>query len=124
MTMIKFEYKKKRINSGDMRTPVVFYEYAPTKGPEPGEKEKRVLYECFAKVETVWAKDLEQAKATGTVEDLTIFIRDPRSDYRTNNKHYVEIDDIYYRGKRYNIKHVQPDLQNKDFIKIIAGLES
>ncbi|HEY4601257.1 MAG TPA: head-tail adaptor protein [Cerasibacillus sp.] len=122
--MIKFEFKKKRINSGDLRTPVVFYEYAPIKGPDPGEKEKRVLYECFAKVETVWAKDLEQAKTTGTVEDLTISIRDPRSDYRPNNKHYVEIDDIYYRGKRYNIKHVQPDLQNKDFIKVIAGVES
>lgn len=122
--MIKFEYKKPRVNNGDLRTPVIFYAYAPNTGPEPGESEKEILYRSWAKIDTVWAKDLEQAKATGTVEDLTITIRDPQSSYRPSNKHYVEIDDVYYEGKRYNVKHVQPDLNNKDFIKIIAGLKS
>lgn len=122
--MIKFEYKKPRVNNGDLRTPVIFYEYAPNQGPEPGESEKKELFKAWAKVDTVWAKDLEQAKATGTVEDVTITIRDPFDSYRPSNKHYVEIDDVYYKNKRYNIKHVQPDLNNKDFIKIIAGLKT
>lgn len=122
--MIKFEYKKPRVNNGDLRTPVIFYEYAPNNGPDPGETEKKELFKAWAKVDTVWAKDLEQAKATGTVEDLTITIRDPFDSYRPSNKHYVEIDDVYYKGKKYNVKHVQPDLNNKDFIKIIAGLKS
>lgn len=121
---MKFERRKIRVNNGDLRTPVIFYEYAPSTGPEPGESEKQILYKCWAKIDTVWAKDLEQAKASGTVEDLTLTIRDSQSTYRPSNKHYVEIDDLYYEGKHYNVNHVQPDLQNKDFIKVIARLKS
>ncbi|WP_062105216.1 head-tail adaptor protein [Bacillus niameyensis] len=121
--MIKFEYKKPRKNSGDFRTPVIFYEYVPNDGPEPGEKKRKVLYECMADIDRVWMKDLEQAKANGTIEDLTVTIRDPLSTYRPTNKHYIEIDDIDYRGKHYNVKSVQPDLTRRDFITIIAGLE-
>lgn len=122
--MIKFEYKKPRLNSGDLRTPVTFYEYAPNDGPEPGEVEKKVLYESMAKVDNVWLKDLEQAKSNGTVEDITITIRDPLDDYIPSNKHYISVDARGYRGKRFNIKTALPDPQNDAFITINAGLKS
>ncbi|ULM98807.1 head-tail adaptor protein [Peribacillus frigoritolerans] len=117
-----FKYKPPRVNSGDLRTPIIFYEYAPDKGPEPGESEKKVLHQAMAKVDHVWLKDMEMAKSNGTLSDITITIRDPQADYIPTNKHVLSIDDTRYRDKRYNIKHVQPDLQNKDFIKIVAGL--
>ncbi|GAA2706396.1 hypothetical protein GCM10009865_22610 [Aeromicrobium ponti] len=40
---LPFKYKPPRVNSGDLRTPVRFYEFAPNDGPEPGENEKRLL---------------------------------------------------------------------------------
>ncbi|MFD9626977.1 phage head-tail adapter protein, partial [Peribacillus muralis] len=66
--------------------------------------------------------DMEMAKSNGTLSDITITIRDPQADYIPTNKHILFIDNDMYQ-ERYNIKHVQPDLQNKEFIKIVAGLK-
>jgi len=120
--MQPFKYKPPRVNTGDLRTPITFYEYAANEGPEPGESEINTLYEAWSKIDNVWLKDLEIAKSNGTLSDITITIRDPQADYLPNNKHYLSIDAPEYRDKRYNVKHVQPDLQNKDFITIVAGL--
>lgn len=120
--MRKFEYKSPRVHSGELRTPVTFYEYAPNNGPEPGENEKRTLYNSWAKVDEMWLKDLEQAKTNGTMSDVTIIIRDPGREYIPTNKHYISIDDLHYKDYRYNIKHVQPDVLDRDFINVIAEL--
>ncbi|MGP9039814.1 phage head-tail adapter protein [Cytobacillus kochii] len=119
-----FKYKPPRVNTGDLRVPVKFYEYKPNDGPEPGEQIEKVLFECLAKVENVWMKDLEQAKTNGTVEDITITIRDPLDDYIPSNKHYVSVDARGYRDKDFNIKNNFPDPQNSSFIKVIAGITS
>jgi len=118
--MRKFEYKPPRLHSGELRTPVTFYEYVPNPGPEPGEEEKQILYECWAKVDQIWLKDMELAKSNGTTSDITIIIRDPMPDYIPLNKHYVSIDDLIYKDKRYNVYHVQPDVQDRSFINIVA----
>ena len=97
--MQPFKYKPPRVNTGDLRVPVKFYEYKPNDGPEPGEKVENILYECLAKVDNVWMKDLEQAKTNGTEEDITITIRDPLDDYIPTNKHYVSVDARGYRDK-------------------------
>lgn len=110
------------MNTGDLRTPVSFYEYAPNDGPEPGEQEKHVLFECFAEVQKVWLRDLEQAKANGTLEDITVRIRDPYGSFTPDNKHYIGVNDRNHFGKRYNIKSVQPDSRNNGFLIVIAGL--
>lgn len=122
--MRDFRYQSPRVHSGELRTPVTFYEYVPNEGPEPGDKRRNQLYKAWAKVDEVWLRDVELAKSNGTLSDVTIIIRDPQSDYMPNNKHYVEIDAPEYRGKHYNIKQAQPDLQNKQFINIIAELVS
>ncbi|WP_182200094.1 phage head-tail adapter protein [Paraliobacillus salinarum] len=120
--MRKFEYKPPRLHSGQLRTPTTFYEYAPNPGPEPGEQEKKPLYECMAKIDEVWLKDVERAKSNGTLSDITIVIRDPLQDFIPTDKHYIAIDHPQYIGKRYNVKHVQPDPQNSRFINVIAEL--
>lgn len=120
--MQPFKYKPPRVNTGDLCTPIMFYEYAANEGPEPGESEKNVLYQTWAAIDNVWLKDLEIAKANGTLADITIKIRDPQADYIPNNKHYLSIDAPEYHDKRFNVKHVQPDLQNRKFITIVAGL--
>lgn len=122
--MRNFEYKPPRVHSGELRTPVIFYEYVASDGPEPGTEKKQVLFKSWAKIDEVWLRDAELAKSNGTLSDITIIIRDPQGDYIPTNKHYVEIDAPEYKDKHYNIKEAQPDMQNKDFINVIAELRS
>ncbi|APC48292.1 phage head-tail adapter protein [Virgibacillus halodenitrificans] len=120
--MREFKYKPPRVHSGELRTPITFYEYKPNQGPEPGESEKNTLYNCMGKIDEVWLKDVELAKSNGTLSDITITIRDPLGDYIPTDKHYISIDHPQYKDNRYNVKHVQPDPQNNRFINIIGRL--
>lgn len=115
------KYERPRINAGDLRTPVVFYKYSPDSGPMPGESEDVTLYQCFAKVDEVWRKDLEQAKANGTLSDLTLTIRDPHGSYFPDTKHYLSIQARGFSADtRYRVKHVQSELQDQRYMKVIA----
>ena len=118
--MISATYKPPRLNNGDFRTKVEFYEYVPTDGPEAGEEVKNTLFVAFAKIDEVWMRDLELAKHNGTLSDLTISIRDPYKVYVPTNKHLLKIYEAEYEGVVYRIKQVQPALQSRDFVKIIA----
>lgn len=123
MNLISLD-KRKRVRVSDLRTRVTFYEYRPKKdSPYPDEMEYAKLYACWAKVDTVWLKDLETAKQNNTVSDVTLTIRDPRSSYLPTNKHFLKIDATEYKDFVYNVTSAQPDLQNRDFITIVASLK-
>lgn len=115
---------KKRLRVSDLRTRVEFYEYKPVNGPLPEEKEHKKIFSCWAKVDELWLKDLELAKQNGTTSDVTIIIRDPMDSYVPTNKHYLTIIDPMYKDIRYNIKHVQPDVQDRSFINIVAEVST
>jgi hypothetical protein len=118
--MWKNEYKPPRYRSGDFDTPVTFYEFEGKNGPLPGQEEKKVLFECLAKIDGVWLKDLELAKQNGTLSEITIIIRNPIGSYVPTNKHFLSVDEGVYKNGHYNIKHVQPDVQDHNFINIVA----
>ena len=122
--MISKTYAPPRISSGDFRTKVEFYEYEPVEGPEVGEEVKKTLFVAFAKIDEVWMRDLELAKYNGTVSDLTISIRDPFKVYVPTNKHLLKIYAAGYEQTVYKIKEVQPALQSRDIVKIIAEVKS
>lgn len=115
-------YKRPKRTAGDLRTPVAFYGYKPKPGPYPGESEEALLGKYWAAVDEVWAKDVEIAKSTGTLSDITLYIRDPQGDYLPSTIDYFEIDARGYFGKRYRIRDVSPDLQDKRLVRVIGGL--
>ncbi|MEK4922386.1 phage head-tail adapter protein [Cytobacillus sp. FSL R5-0569] len=123
---MKFNYKSPRTTSGNLNTPITFYRFTPNDGPEPGERKKEVIFNAFCSVDTVWMKDIEVAKANGTLTDLTIKIRDTQGEYVPSNEDYFTIESVYYKNgnepRYYNIESVKPDLANKDFIIIIGRL--
>lgn len=122
--MIEFEHRKTRVNNGDLRTPVIFYEYRPKKdSPYPDEFEYAVLYQCWAKVDRVWLRDLETAKQNNTISDVTLTIRDPLQEFMPTNKHFIKIESFDYEHLVYNVTSSQPDLQHRDFITIVASLK-
>lgn len=114
--------KRKTVSS--LRTPVTFYKFVPKEGLLPGEEEKEELFFSWAKVDSIWLKDMELAKQNGTTTDLTITIRDPMTDYIPEDGHYVSIDDLHYKDYRYKVKEVQPDVQDRQFINIVAERNS
>ncbi|MDY0396780.1 phage head-tail adapter protein [Virgibacillus halophilus] len=122
--MWKNEYKSPRYRSSDFDTPVIFYEYEEQSGPLPGQKEKKVLFKCLAKIEGIWLKDLERAKQNGTLSEATIIIRNPIGTYTPTNKHFLSVEVGIYQNDRYNIKHVQPDVKDPDFINIVAAVST
>lgn len=104
----------------DLNTPVSFYKYQAKEGLLPGVEEKEELFFSWAKVDSIWLKDLELAKQNGTQTDVTITIRDPQADYIPKDGHYISIDDLHYKDKRYKVTEVQPDVKDRRFINIIA----
>lgn len=106
-----------------MRTRVEFYEYKPVPGPYPDQVEKALVYWCWAKVDKVWTKDLEQAKANGTLSDVTLTIRDPYPTYMPSNKHFMKVCAREYESFVYNVSEATPDLQERDFYRIIGKLK-
>ncbi|MBC1458474.1 phage head-tail adapter protein [Listeria newyorkensis] len=122
--MKPFKYVSPKVHGGDLKTPVVFYEYKPHDSPEPGEEERKVLYKCFADVYNPSVKDLQILNNTSSVESITLNIRDPHEDYVATTKHYIEIDDFRYSGKRFNVKFAGPDLEKNNCLKIIAVVGS
>ncbi|HDI7369993.1 TPA: head-tail adaptor protein [Staphylococcus aureus] len=123
---MKKVFKKPRITTKRLNTRVHFYKYTENNGPEAGEKEEKeekLLYSCWASIDGVWLRELEQAISNGTQNDIKLYIRDPQGDYLPSEEHYLEIESRYFKN-RLNIKQVSPDLDNKDFIMIRGGYSS
>lgn len=121
--MQKNEYRKRRTHTGELRTPVVFYEYKPVQGPYPDQEEKEKVYSCWSRIDRVWMRDLEQAKQNNTVSDVTLTIRDPLQEFIPTNRHFLRIETYDYKHLVYNVTSSQPDLQHRDFITIVASLK-
>lgn len=119
---IKFSYKAPETNAGALRTPVTFYENAPSSGHAPGPREKKVLYDCFAEVYNPSMKDIQVMAVSGTKEAVTIRIRDTKGEYTPTNKHFVSVQDYRYIDKVFDVLDVRPDLQNNNFVTILLGL--
>lgn len=120
---MKQKYNPPKVHSGKLRTAVDFYEYGPS-GPEPGDYEKTSLFTCFAEVYNSSMKDLELLSTVETKEAVTITIRDTKGEYTVTNKHFVEIFDYRYTGKRFNVIDVRHDVTNNDFVTVVLGLKS
>ncbi len=50
---MKKVFKKPRITTKRLNTRVHFYKYTENNGPEAGEKEKKLLYSCWASIDGV-----------------------------------------------------------------------
>ncbi|HJE97456.1 MAG TPA: phage head-tail adapter protein [Ligilactobacillus acidipiscis] len=118
------KYQKPKIVTGDLNTPVTFFEYQPSDGPDPSEQEKKTLYSCMALVYNSSMKDREILNAKGAKEGVTIKIRDPHESYIPTNKNKVMINDFRYQNKVWEIQDVAFDFEDNAFLKIVLGVTS
>lgn len=119
--MINTKYVQKKTGSGELRTPVSFYAYAPSTGPEPTEEEFEKLFECFCEVYSASSKDLEiiTSKSVTAKTAVTIRIRDSFGEFYPSTEGYAELHDYRYNSMRFNIVDVRPDLVEQDFITVL-----
>lgn len=116
------KYEPPKVQSGSLRTPVVFFELTPAEGPEQGEDIKRVVHECFAEIYNPSMKDMEKLKTVNTKQAITINIRDTKGEYVPTNKDFVKIQDYRYKDITWNIVEVRPDFENNAFITLLLGV--
>lgn len=119
--MINPNYKKPKTGSGDLRTPVLFYEFVPHEGPEPGDEQKKVVFKTMCEAYNPSMKDLELLNSSNTKQALTILMRDPLKQFQPNNKSVVEVLDFSYAGLFWDVSSVSHDPNNHQFIKVILS---
>lgn len=127
---MKPQFNPNKTGSGELRTPVIFYEYVPDDSPFPTESELKPVYSCFAEPYNASMKDLEILNGTGAKKSVTINIRDTFGEYYPSTEHYVEVQDYRY-GKlvddvmvydRFNVIDVRPNLTNNDLITVLLAV--
>lgn len=79
------------------------------------------VFSCYARVDNVFLKDLEQAKANGSINDLTVIIRDTQGEFMPQDNMVFTIDGKTFSSKKYEVKSVQPFYQDGRFIAVIGA---
>lgn len=118
----QFEYQPPKVKTGDLRTPVKFYKYQASSGPEPGEEQEELVHSCFAEIYSPSMKDRDVLNTVSTERAVTINIRDTKGEYLPSNKDYVLIDDYRYKDLMWNIVEVRDDFANNAFITILLAV--
>ena len=117
---MKIPYKRRKVNSGDLRTPVTFYEQTPNDDGEPGNMPTVAVFDAWAQVYGASEKDRTYLSTNDKSEAVTIKIRDPGAEFVPRaDTQTVSIDDYRYQNKDWNIKNVRPDFENNEFIVIV-----
>ncbi|CQR24581.1 hypothetical protein BN1356_00925 [Streptococcus varani] len=112
---------RRETTNGDLRTPVVFYSATVKEGLDGRDTYYKEVFKSFASVYHPSMKDLEISGSKGTKASFTIKIRDPLSSYIPDNSHYVEIQDLRLRGKKWSIVDIRPSFDNRQFLTISLG---
>lgn len=73
------------------------------------------MFNCWASIENVWLKDIQQAKANNTETDLTITIRDPLNTFEIKNS-CSKILNGRFKDKIYDISLIQKIFKIQDLL--------
>ncbi|EHV5284079.1 hypothetical protein [Staphylococcus pseudintermedius] len=116
--MAQINYKRKKLQSGDFRTPATFHTYI-NRGPYPQEVELEQVYQCFVETYSPSIKDMEILDVAGHLTGLTMVMRDPLQSYQPRNEHVVKIEDYRLEVNTFNIKAVRLDTPERGFITLV-----
>lgn len=120
MRLAQMKFKNRKVQSGDMRTPVTFYQYV-NEGPYPDDFEEKTLYQCFSHTYAPSMKDQEVLGVYEASLGLTIVIRDPWQDYTPKTNHIVRVEDFRLEQQTFNVYEVRLDAPETGFITIVLG---
>lgn len=109
--------------SGDLRTPVTFYEQTPNDGWEPGNVPTKEVFQAWAQVYGASTKDNVILNSHSYTAGVTIKIRDTQGEFVPSpTKHTVYIDDYRYKDVQgWDIIDVRPDFEDDRFVVLVLG---
>ena len=116
-----YRYKKPESQNGDLRTPFTFYTSKVEEGVDGRDVSYKKAFYTMGQVYSPSFKDIEIATGKAMKAKMTLKIRDPLDDYQPDNRHFVEVEDLRLKGKKWQIIDVRPDYDNRDFLKVIIG---
>lgn len=116
-----FRYKKPEAQNGDLRTPLTFYTSQVEEGVDGRDMSYKKAFYTMGQVYSPSFKDIEIATGKALKAKMTLKIRDPLDDYQPDNRHFVEVEDLRLKGKKWQIIDVRPDYHNRDFLIVIIG---
>ena len=116
-----YSYKKPESQNGDLRTPLTFYTSKVKEGVDGRDVSYKKAFYTMGQVYSPSFKDIEIATGKALKAKMTLKIRDPLDDYQPDNRHFVEVEDLRLKGKKWQIIDVRPDYDNRDFLKVIIG---
>lgn len=120
MILASISYKTKKVQSGDLRTPVIFYQYK-NEGPYPDDIEEVEVYRCYAETYNPSMKDREILGVNESMQGLSMVIRDPYQSFTPNHKHIVLVEDFRLEQQLFNVFEVRLDSPERGFITVILG---
>lgn len=101
-------------NVNELNERIGIYSITPPNGPEPGDGEEELLFECWAKIRTQNITDIEKNYGTEFQDVIQVVIRQLQ-DHKITNKMKV-----MYDGKLYNIFKINPDRAFKDYMVLFV----
>ena len=116
-----YRYKKPESQNGDLRTPLTFYTSKVEEGVDGRDVSYKKAFSTMGQVYSPSFKDIEIATGKALKAKMTLKIRDPLDDYQPDNRHFVEVEDLRLKGKKWQIIDVRPDYDNRDFLIVIIG---
>ena len=116
-----YRYKKPESQNGDLRTPLTFYTSKVEEGVDGRAVSYKKAFSTMGQVYSPSFKDIEIATGKALKAKMTLKIRDPLDDYQPDNRHFVEVEDLRLKGKKWQIIDVRPDYDNRDFLIVIIG---
>lgn len=95
-----------------------------TQAPNLLKPERGFFFFGFAEVYNPSSKDIEilNNKGIDVTKSLTVRIRDTGGEYLPSNKHYFEVDDVYFSGEVYQIQSISLDSEMHNYMKVIGTL--
>lgn len=121
MTLIRHNFKHKRVNTGTRNKIVEFYRIS-NEGPEADNDSEVKIFESYANVYSSSTKDIEVVQSTRSNDLVTIKILDTNGEYIPQTSEKFKIKHPFYDYGFYEIKDISLDEEEKE-LKIVGELK-
>lgn len=121
MTMIRHNFKHKRVNAGSRDKIVEFYSFE-NDGPEADGSTETKVFTAYANVYSSSSKDIEIVQSTRSENLITIKILDTNGEYIPSTNEKFKILHPFYDKGFYEIRDTSLDEEEKE-LKIVGELK-
>lgn len=110
-----------KVNVGDLKIPITFFEENDADTPEPNVVGKKEAFSALCFPYSPSVKDHQILNANGIKQGVTIVMPDTRGQFIPTIAMTAVISDYRYLGIEWNVIEVRPDFENNSFVTVVLG---